>query len=210
MVWAVWKVRNDKVMGEKAMELFTVGRYYSETLMACQINAYQSGIIGAPETRSNQLVPEGGDCTCYVDSSWSIDGKAGVGAMLLHNGNVTRWVSKEVNAMNAMHAEALAVLEGYQLLKSGNCLSGTVLSDCLEIVDSLVHKNLVIHDWRSFNTIWEALLTQKEMEDRFRTNYCNREDRELRRVHILANLGRLNGGNTEGSHLDFSVLDSVM
>lgn len=211
VAWAIWRVRNDKIMGGKEMEVATVGRYYTQTLLACQTNSYQGG-AGPSQSRTNlgfQRECHSNSSHCYVDGSWSADGKAGVGVILTLNGSITHWVSKGVHALNATHAEASAVLEGYRLLMTHNCPQGTVLSDCLEIVDSLAQNSPVIHDWRSFSTIWECWLIQGQRNGSYVTRHCSRENNEIGMAHRLANLGRLNGGNLAGTQLELAMFDGL-
>lgn len=85
------------------------------------------------------------DFVCYVDGSWSDDGRAGVGLYLTKQGVPIRWVSKMVQAINPAQAEARAVLEACILLQQLDCQQGMILSDSAETVDSLSHTAPVIH-----------------------------------------------------------------
>lgn len=76
---------------------------------------------------------------------------------------------------------------------------GIVFSDSKEVVDSLSHNQPIAHDWRAFQDIWAAWLLQGQMEGKFRTVYCSRDEEHLRKAHQLANVGRIKGGERVGT-----------
>lgn len=127
MMWAIWRVRNDAVIGGKQQNLFTCYKYYNEILLACQ-PLYSGGVkvrSGNGEVTPNAMLDPNqalwvsgfqGDPICIVDGSWSVDRLAGIGMYVIINERVVQWVSKRVIAVNAAQAEAIAVLQGLKLL----------------------------------------------------------------------------------------------
>lgn len=207
MVWAVWRSRNDAIMGGKQQNTQTCNHYFREAQLACS----NSTPSNKPST-SNLLVQgaaqeEEEEYVCYVDGSWDDNGRAGVGVILIREGSVVRWISKSVNGMGAAQAEAMSVLEAYQLMQQYSCQKGCVFSDSLKTVDSLSHKQPLIHDWRSFNQIWAAWLLQQQTEGKFRVVHLSREDQWIQNAHVLANQGRMYGWEKEGTNVPVFSLE---
>lgn len=160
MCWAIWRVRNDAILGHKRQTMFACLRYYEEILLVCQMG------FGAQETQTVPLPYSGTilhnpltsseDPICYVDGSWSSDGLAGIGAYVFVNGRVVQWCSQGVQAMSSAQAEAMAVVIGYKMLISYVSPRCLLYSDSMETVDSLAHKQPRVHDWRMFAEVWTA------------------------------------------------------
>lgn len=102
------------------------------TVITIPPNQQQQGMQGVEHGISSDFV-------CYVDGSWSDDGRAGVGLYLTKQGVPIRWVSKVVQAINPAQAEARAVLEACILLQQLDCQQDMILSDSAETLDSLSH-----------------------------------------------------------------------
>ncbi|KAF3320887.1 hypothetical protein FCM35_KLT15021 [Carex littledalei] len=140
-------------------KLLVCNRYYSDTEQACSALA-STGYSNAARTVSTvQTVQHTHRNTeveykCFVDGSWSEDGRAGVGVYLTRQGVGIKWLSKSVQALGSSQAEARGVLEAYILMQKLQCNHGIVYSDSLETVDSLLHTDPRIHDWRSYDHIW--------------------------------------------------------
>lgn len=99
--------------------------------------------------------------SCFVDGSWTPGGFAGIGVYLLYEGRVIHWISKAIQAVNPAQAEAIAVLEGYQLLVQKAYGEGKLFSDSKEVVSALATNPPAINDWRSYNEIWKAWVIQR-------------------------------------------------
>lgn len=191
--WAIWRGRNDVVMGGKVKDLAACARYYHEALLACQVTAIASaagrpspGMTQHQETSSqNQR-----DCECYVDGSWSENGAAGIGIILVQRGRIIYWASRRVTAISPSQVEAIAVLHGYKLMQDSGCREGVIFSDSLEVVDSIAHGQPVIHDWRSYHEVWNAWLLKGQLEGKIITRHCGREEEMLKIAHDLANEAR--------------------
>lgn len=158
MAWAVWRSRNDAVMGGKQQNTQTCNRYFREAKLACSNLTPSNQDSTGTLTENMATHEEEEEYACYVDGSWDDNGMAGVGVILTRQrqGSPVRWISKSVKAMGAAQAEAMGVLETYKLMLQGSCKKGCVFSDSLETVDSLSDKQPLIHDSRSFDQIWAA------------------------------------------------------
>lgn len=79
-----------------------------------------------------------------MDGSWDEEGKTGIGTAI-------SWESKPVQAINATHAEAQAVLHSFRSLAQLTGEGGVVYSDSLEQlkVNALSQGLPVIPDWRT-------------------------------------------------------------
>lgn len=197
IMWAIWKVRNDAVMAGKPVNMETCVRYFKEITQVCQTMAI-AGLAskGNPLNRQESgpsYLPNSSEYECFVDGSWSDNGLAGVGIFLTYKGVPVKCVANCVQALSPAHAEAIAVLQGYQLMIDCGCKEGVVLSDSKEVVDSLAHSRPICHDWRSFREISDAWFLQGELQGKFRTRYCNREEGKIGLAHLLANSARVRG-----------------
>ncbi|XP_078157460.1 uncharacterized protein LOC144553235 [Carex rostrata] len=216
MSWAIWRVKNEAIIGGKQQSFPACFKYYKEVLLACQSVHFTPLVpIQQPtgmSVQSQPLMISQSTTSCYVDGSWSQDGLVGIGAYITVGGKVVQWISKRVQAMNSTHAEAIAVLQGYKMLLSVTTERACLFSDSLEIFDSLAHKQPLIHDWRSFNEVWEAWQIQKDSSNRLSLIHCGRENESLKVTHLLANLGRTIGWDRMEQDLDLSieVLDSCV
>lgn len=216
MSWAIWRVRNEAVIGAKQQTFSVCFKYYKEVLLACQ-SVYRCSPVPIQQsngtgTQSHSHLISAASHFCYVDGSWSQDGLAGIRAYILVGGKVVQWTSKRVQAMNSAHAEAIAVLHGYKMLLSVATEWAYLFSDSLEIVDSLAHSPPLIHDWRSFNEVWEAWQIQKDSSNLLGSVHCGRDNENLQVAHLLANLGRTIGWDRLEQDLDlcFEDLDSCV
>ncbi|KAF3320911.1 hypothetical protein FCM35_KLT15045 [Carex littledalei] len=133
----------------------------------------------------------------YVDGSWDQAGGAGIGVYLLQNGSLVRWISKGVRASTSDQAEALAVLEGLQILHLA-IGEGRVLSDSTDIVSAIQAATPVITNWRAFSEIWQSWKLRVQSQGKYRVLHCNREDATLKIAHKLANQGRTYGWEKTG------------
>lgn len=201
--WAIWRLRNDAILGGKYQSLQTFNRYYAQTREACQtlyyaapISTKQQQVCYNGQQPNLELVP---DIAYYVDGSWSDDGKAGVGLYLTIGGEPARWVSKMVRAINSAQTEARGVLEAFLLLQQLNLQGGLIFSDSKETVDSLSHNQPIVHDWRAFDHIWSSWAIYNQTVKRFKVAYLSRNDPSIQVAHSLANQGRLNGWAKEGT-----------
>lgn len=209
IAWAIWRIRNDAVLGGKQPLPHNCDFYFSQTLQLCQ--AGRSNTLPARQTV--QEIPSSlSGPICCVDGSWSPNNGSGIGAVLIKDGATVAWISKSIRAMNASHAESLVVLQGYKLLLAYGCAQGIICSDSIEVADSLAHSQPRIHDWCSFHEVWEAWRLQKQEGNDFRTIHCGREDQQMQLPHLLANWSRTWGWDKEGKDCDLLslVADGLM
>ncbi|KAF3331451.1 hypothetical protein FCM35_KLT02857 [Carex littledalei] len=207
MSWAIWRLRNEFVMGGKRQELSACFKLYKDVLDVCQLAFSTITVPIPPNTAASSGTQRdfarGDSLTCYVDGSWSSDGLAGIGGYIIQGGRITQWMSKRVGAVNPAQAEAMAVLQGYLMLLSiPSEQRAQLYSDSLEMVDSLAHNQPVVHDWRAFNEVWEAWKLQRRAVRTLKTTYCDRLDPKLQMAHTLANLGRVIGWDRQEQGLD--------
>lgn len=215
ITWAIWRSRNDAVMGGKLQNMHLCNRYYSDTEQACNAIASMGNL--RPVSAVNTIQPlqqtqrgMGAEYECYADGSWSEDGRAGVGLYLTRHGIGIKWLFKSIQALGPTQAEARGVLEAYKLMQNLRCTHGTVYSDCLEIVDSLSHTTPRIHDWRSYDHIWSAWMLQSQVEHRFKVEHRSKEEQGIKRAHVLANQGRVRGCDMEGDDMEALYIEDLI
>ena len=117
---------------------------------------------------------------------------------LTQNGTLLQWLSQSVQAINSTQAEAMAVLEGARMLREMTGGEGIILSDSMDIVNSVRSILPNVTDWRAFSEIWRIWEIIVASQGKCQVKHCNREEEMLQLAHRLANQGRLYAWNRRG------------
>ena len=98
------------------------------------------------------------------------------------------------------------MLEALTIMQRLNLSDGTIYSDSVETVQSLMQNPPIVHDWRAFDQIWGAWELLNQTARRFKITSRPRTDSGIQIAHKLANQGRLQGWTQEGTGMPAGML----
>lgn len=160
-LWAIWRCRNDKVYGGKEVGLDEFWKYYNaiswETLLR---QAGSAKPVDVGQYRQNHN-PSNFQFSCFMDGSWDSGWDRGIGICLMRNGELIQYRFAKVRGSCAIHVEALALKEAFQLVRSQGIACCIFYSDCKSLVECVATSSLPTNaDWRAFSEImftWKSL-----------------------------------------------------
>ncbi|KAJ1687942.1 hypothetical protein LUZ63_019332 [Rhynchospora breviuscula] len=207
-LWELWKGRNEVIMQHKRFDPAKILRAVSNWTKEGVLERQQSSDLQQTLKLPGYEVQKQ-DWLLIVDASWQQSGKAGIAYILYEKGKVSQWCFNYCEAHDPFHAEALAMLHGFNLLKQklqqNQDKKVNVCSDCQNLVEAVNEMHTEnIPSWRAMPVVQELISVYKSCIQNITVRFVKRD--AVKPPHIMANFARRVNQAKEGNALNCNLL----
>lgn len=201
MLWCLWKARNKELFAGK-----------KTTPQAVLVQVAKMEIEATEPAKPNHIPKDNpvqvmqGEIVILADGSWDTQGRGGMGmAVYNRRGDLVFMHFKPVPALDALHAEALAVLTAMKYVRQGGCRGNFIIfSDSKNLVQVTNDGDISeLASWKAAETAMSAIMLLEEEAHKMQLKYITR--RAMLTPHNLANWARKSGRSGEGTPLQCMV-----